>query len=97
MIEIASNFTSSINSLKSEQKLRSSDNEKISVKHENRLWLMLYELGFTKMNIEGDCIVKFGRNLSNYQQKKVDVIAESKEIRSLVEPPPLIIAITSGS
>ncbi|MCY4253430.1 MAG: DGQHR domain-containing protein [Flavobacteriaceae bacterium] len=83
MIEIGENFTNSANLLRKDLKRRQSQVDKHKV-IENRIWNLFKTLGFDYMNIDGECSVKYGGQ-KTLQAKKIDVIAESEDVRVFVE------------
>jgi DNA sulfur modification protein DndB len=85
MLRIQDNFTDSITLLRSEKKRRANSNSLPDEIFENQLWLFLYKLGFTTLNIGRECKVQFGKSVSCLVSKKDDIIAESKEARLYVE------------
>ena len=84
MIEIAANFTNSVSKLKKDYSLRKLTSSDKTKDHENKFWIMLFQLDFSSLNIDGDCCVKFGKK-GRESQKNVDVIGESNEIKIYVE------------
>jgi DNA sulfur modification protein DndB len=85
MIKILDNFSDSKLLLREEAKKRESiipDKDELL---ENDVWLMFYKLGFSKLNIGRECKVNYGKKDSDCLSKKIDIIAESHEIRVYVE------------
>jgi DNA sulfur modification protein DndB len=85
MIEISDNFTDSKTLLRKEAKKRENEGSNPDEALENDAWLLFYKLGFDKLNIGRECEVKYGKKESDLLSKKVDVVAESNEVRVYVE------------
>jgi DGQHR domain-containing protein len=85
MIIIQDTFSQSIGLLKKEKKRRQELNFTTDELIENQVWEFLFQIGFEKLNIGRECIVKCGKDIQNLVTKKVDVIAESKEARLYIE------------
>lgn len=85
MIEIKDNFIDSVSLLKKEKKRRQETNFNTDELIENQLWIFLFDIGFTKLNIGRQCLVTFGKTAKESQTKNVDIIAESKEARLYIE------------
>jgi len=85
MIIISDNFSESKTLLRKEAKTR--DNGELAADEiiENEAWLLFYKLGFDKMNIGRECEVKYGKKQTDLSTKKIDVIAQSKEVRVYIE------------
>lgn len=80
MIEIGNNFTNSLKSLRKDLRRRQSQ-ETI----ENRIWTLFKTLGFEYLNVDGECLVKYGGGQELFSTQKIDVIAESNDLRIFVE------------
>ncbi len=85
MIEISDNFSNSRTLLRKEAKSRENEEKNVDEQLENDAWLLFYNLGFDKLNIGRECEVKYGKKESDLISKKIDVIAESNEVRVYVE------------
>lgn len=85
MLQIQDNFTDSTTLLKKEKKRRQLTSFNTDELIENQIWIFLYEIGFTKLNIGRQCLVTFGKDNANFQTKNVDIIAESTEARLYIE------------
>lgn len=85
MIKIQDNFSDSLTSLKKEKKRRSENIFDIDELFENQVWDFLFDMGFRKLNIGRECEVSYGKDLKNFKNKKIDIIAESNEVRLYIE------------
>ena len=81
MIIISDNFSESKTLLKKEAKLRENDELGADEILENEAWLLFYKLGFGELNIGRECEVKYGKKETSLSTKKIDVIAQSEEVR----------------
>ncbi|NQT57393.1 MAG: hypothetical protein HQ557_00280 [Bacteroidetes bacterium] len=81
MIIISDNFSNSKKLLRKESKNRENDELPIDEILENDTWTLFYKLGFVKLNIGRECEVKYGKKETDLSAKKIDVIAESNEVR----------------
>jgi len=85
MIIISDNFSESKTLLRKEAKLRENDELGADEILENEAWLLFYKLGFGKLNIGRECEVKYGKKETSLSTKKIDVIAQSEEVRIYIE------------
>ena len=85
MIIISDSLSDSKTLLKKEALKRDGNNFSADEKLENEVWLLFFKLGFDKINIGRECEVKYGRNENDLTSKKIDVIAQSNELRVYVE------------
>lgn len=85
MIEISDNFNNSRTLLRKEAKSRENEEKNVDEQLENDAWLLFYNLGFDKLNIGRECEVNYGKKECDVISKKIDVIAESNEVRVYVE------------
>jgi DGQHR domain-containing protein len=85
---INENLISNKQRLKKERKRRLEENEDIKTSKdlslENRLWMLLYDVGMTSLNEGRECKIKYGKE-PNTQEKKVDIISESNDVRMYIE------------
>jgi DNA sulfur modification protein DndB len=73
---IADNFTNDKHGLKKERTRRATLNTTPDEELENKLWVFLYDLGFTKLNIGRQCKVTYGNTKTKLSSKNIDIIAE---------------------
>lgn len=85
MIKIQDTFIDSVTLLKREKKRRQEPNFNTDELIENQLWEFLYNIGFTRLNVGRECEVSYGKDIANLITKKIDIIAESKEVRLYIE------------
>jgi DNA sulfur modification protein DndB len=85
MIRIADNFSDAKSLLKKESKEREKEDLEKDEILENEVWNLFYKLGFTRLNIGRECLVEYGKKESDLQTKKIDVIAESEDVRAYIE------------
>lgn len=85
MIKIQDTFIDSTTLLKREKKRRQEPNFDDDELIENQLWVFLYNIGFTRLNVGRECEVSYGKDAKNLITKKIDIIAESKEARLYIE------------
>lgn len=85
MIIIEDSFIDSLTLLKKEKKRRQETNFDPDELIENQVWDFLFRIGFTKLNIDRECKVSYGKDTSSLTTKKIDIIAESKEARLYIE------------
>ncbi|MCX5785283.1 MAG: hypothetical protein NTX59_06310 [Elusimicrobia bacterium] len=64
--------------VKKSRKARKNQDLPESARLENQLWLFLYNIGFRKLNCDGECTISWGKD--NERLKRVDVIAENDEV-----------------
>ncbi len=85
MIIISDNFSNSKTLLRKESKSREIEELPIDEILENDTWLLFYKLGFEKLNIGRECEVKYGKKETDISTKRIDVIADSHEVRVYIE------------
>lgn len=85
MIKLQDNFTDNATFLRKEKRRRQGTDFTNDENLENEIWLFLQRIGFTKLNIGRECEVQFGRDEKNILTKKVDIIADSEDVRIYIE------------
>lgn len=85
MIDLADNFSNSNNLLRKEKRRRIEQDFQTDEILENELWIFLFDIGFTSLNIDRACAVSFGRDKHTLHQKNIDIIAENDDLRVYCE------------
>ncbi len=50
---------------------------------EDRIWCLMYDLGFRKLNLNSNLKLKYGKNVEDYQQ--IDILAVNDEVALIIE------------